>query len=216
MEVIFMKILEFYKRKKKLVYWLLIIMFSLVESYLVLDYPQFGKDIGAYQFKYVTWDEKENQYCYTYKDINYRRVRIWSDEKSKSDNYRVVMPNNEEVLVSQAERKIIFPAREGVTDFDHYKEVMEKQNYNILKRTIENKYTNYLPQNILFLVFIIVLNASFSAMIIFPEKVRVYKKLVANSIENQEKQKKNYNSRRIYQLIGIFSLLVILYACIRQ
>ena len=61
------------------------------------------------------------------------------------------MPDNEELFVSQSDRRILLPDRAGITDFDHYKSVLKKDNYNILKRIIENKYNNPFPQNIYYL-----------------------------------------------------------------
>lgn len=201
------------KFRKKVIYVSLIIVFSVVESFLVLSYPQFGNSIGAYEFKYVQWEQRERQYCYVYKDVRYRRIRIWSNKKKNSDFYRVIMPDNEEVLVCQSDRRLIIPSRGGMTDFDHYKAVLEKDNYNILKRVIENKYSNPLPQNILFMIFITILNAGFSALIVFPEQVRGYYKLICS---REMKGKEKYIQTRLYRIIGTLFLIIIFYACIRK
>lgn len=122
------------------------------------------------------------------------------------------MPDNEELFVSQSDRRILLPDRGGITDFDHYKSVLKKDNYNILKRIIENKYNNPFPQNILFIIFITILNAGFSAMVIFPERIKNYQKLFSES--KTDKKERDIHTR-FYRIVGLIVMFMILYASIR-
>lgn len=196
---------------KMLVFLLLVIIFSAIESILILSYPQFGNSIGEYQFRYVRWQEDENIYCFTYQNMNYRTIRIYSKSKKKSDTYKVILESMEEIYINQTEETIYVPDREGMTDFDHYKKVFDKKSNRIISKILDYKTKSLLPQNILSMLFIVTLNSGFASMIVYSEKIHKYKNLFFNF---EGKKKKNGMIRyRKYQVIGIICMFVLLAAC---
>lgn len=196
---------------KMLIFILVVVAFSTVESILVLSYPQFGNHIGEYQFRYVRWQENEQVYCYTYQNINYRTIRIYSKNNKKSEFYKVILESMEEIFINEPEEIIYSPNRQGITDFDYYKKVFDKKSRKTISRILENKTKSLLPQNILSILFIVSLNWGFASMIMFSDKVQKYKDLFFDFERN--KKKRTFMREKKYQVIGLICIIVLLAAC---
>lgn len=197
--------------EKRIFFFLLVLAFTVIESNLVLSLPQFGTNIGEYQLRDIRWNDEKKEYCYTYQNSVYRTIRIWSEEKKHSDFYKVVLESMEEVIINQKEKIIFVPDRGGITDFDHYKKVFDKKSNRIISKVIETKTKSTLPQNILVIIFIGVLNSGFASMIVYSEKVQEYKNIFIQSEQKERKESTLWKNR--YKVVGIICIMILFCAC---